>query len=69
MYISDVKHKTFVDVNEEGTGAAAVTVVGYAEAVDSGPAVMRVDRPFFCVLHDDATGIPLFMGSIRNPAK
>ncbi|MGV0028250.1 serpin family protein [Phormidesmis priestleyi] len=68
--IDEVKHKTFVEVNEEGTEAAAVTSVGIRATsvqVDSQPFEMKVDRPFFCAIRDNKTGSILFMGSIVDP--
>jgi serpin B len=53
-----------VEVNEEGTEAAAVTEVG---GVRSGPIEMSVDRPFFLAIRDNQTGAILFMGSIVEP--
>jgi serpin B len=68
--ISQVKHKTFVEVNEEGTEAAAATSVGI-EAVSFRPQPksfkMIVDRPFFCAIRDNQTENILFMGSIVEP--
>ena len=69
--IDQVKHKTFVEVNEEGTEAAAVTSVGImvtSVQVERSPFEMIVDRPFFCAIRDNKTGEILFMGSIVNPA-
>lgn len=64
LFISFVKHKTFVEVNEEGTSAAAVTAV----AATRSPGIqMIVDRPFFCAIRDNETGAILFMGSIVEP--
>ena len=66
LYISLVKQKTFVDVNEEGTEAAAVTDVGIS--VTSLP-VRRpfiVDRPFVFVLRERLSGTILFMGKITR---
>lgn len=68
--IDEVKHKTFVEVNEEGTEAAAVTSVGIraTSAPPAGqPFEMVVDRPFFTAIRDNKTGTILFMGSIVNP--
>ncbi len=67
--ISEVKHKTFVEVNEEGTEAAAATSVEFAlTAAPTGrPFRMVVDRPFFCAIRDNETGTVLFMGAIVAP--
>jgi serpin B len=68
--IDEVKHKTFVEVNEEGTEAAAVTSVGVtltSAPMPESPFQMVVDRPFFCAIRDNQTGTVLFMGSIREP--
>jgi serine protease inhibitor len=69
--INEVKHKTFVEVNEEGTEAAATTSVGMvltsARMPAEEPFKMVVDRPFFCAIRDNQTGTILFMGSIKDP--
>ncbi len=68
--IDEVKHKTFVEVNEEGTEAAAVTSIGIratSAQVTVAPFSMTVDRPFFCAIRDNKTGEILFMGSINDP--
>ena len=67
--INEVKHKTFVEVNEEGTEAAAATsvTVPTMARVPTEPFQMVVDRPFFCAIRDNRTGTILFMGSIREP--
>lgn len=68
--INEVKHKTFVEVNEEGTEAAATTSVGVALTsirTPEAPFNMVVDRPFFCAIRDNQTGTILFMGSIKDP--
>jgi serpin B len=68
LYISEVKHKTFVQVDEEGTEAAAVTSVGVG-ATSVGPRefVMRIDRPFFFVVTERGSGTLLFVGKIVEP--
>lgn len=70
-YIDDVLHKTFVEVNEEGTEAAAVTAVlmapGSAAPPPTKPFTMVVDRPFFVAIEDRDTGALLFMGAIVDP--
>ena len=64
LFISEVRHKTFVEVNEEGTEAAAVTVV---VGVESVPPSFIVDRPFFFAIHDHRTKTILFMGVVFEP--
>ncbi len=68
--IDQVLHKTFVEVNEVGTEAAAVTSIGIRTTsveAPKKPFAMKVDRPFLCILRDDQTGAILFMGAIVNP--
>jgi len=62
LYIDKVKQKTYVDINEEGTEAAAVTSVGVS--VTSLPPSLRVDRPFIFVIRERLSGTILFMGKI-----
>ncbi|HEY9868258.1 MAG TPA: serpin family protein [Candidatus Obscuribacterales bacterium] len=67
--ISEVKHKTYVDVNEEGTEAAAVTSVGFeclSVSIKQRFSLV-VDRPFLFAIRDNETGAPLFLGSIVDP--
>jgi serine protease inhibitor len=69
-FISEVKHKAFAEVNEEGTEAAAVTSVEMrTTSLGPPPKTFRmvVDRPFFFAIRDDQTGAVLFMGSIAEP--
>ena len=68
LFISEVKHKSICEVNEEGTVAAAVTSVGMALAsAPPPPFSMKVDRPFFFAIRENQTGLLLFMGSVTNP--
>jgi serpin B len=70
VFISRVKHKTFAEVNEEGTEAAAVTSDEMRATSAMQPRNtfrMIVDRPFFCAIRDNKTGSLLFMGSITDP--
>jgi serpin B len=65
LYVDEVKHKTFVDVNEEGTEAAAVTSVGIG--LTSAPPNFTVDRPFVFVIRERFSGTILFMGKVLDP--
>ncbi|RZK43240.1 MAG: serpin family protein [Pedobacter sp.] len=65
LKISELKHKTFIEVNEEGTEAAAVTSVGVA--LTSLPQVAVIDRPFFFAIREKHTGLILFAGIVNNP--
>jgi serine protease inhibitor len=65
LLITEVKHKTYVKVDEEGTEAAAVTSVGIGYT--SAPSEFVVDRPFLFVIHENHSGTILFMGKIVDP--
>jgi serine protease inhibitor len=69
-FISEVRHKAFAEVNEEGTEAAAVTSIEM-RTTSLGPPPktfqMVVDHPFFFAIRDNQTGAVLFMGSIGEP--
>lgn len=69
--ISAVFHKTFVEVSEEGTEAAAATAIsmlaGSAPPPPEAPFTMVVDRPFVAAIEDGATGLVLFLGAIVAP--
>ncbi|MHB1457370.1 MAG: serpin family protein [Armatimonadota bacterium] len=70
LLIDDVIHKTYLEVDEKGTEAAAVTSVEMAvtaAVVHDEPFSMIVDRPFFCAIVDNQSGLILFMGAITNP--
>ncbi|MBI3831687.1 MAG: sigma-70 family RNA polymerase sigma factor [Planctomycetes bacterium] len=72
LYISLVLHKAFVDVNEEGTEAAAATAVvmapGAAPVRDRPkPKVFKTDRPFCFAIRDNTSGAILFIGRVANP--
>jgi serpin B len=64
--ITRVKHKTYVNVNEEGTEAAGVTAVEVG--VTSAPVPIVVDRPFLFAIREALSGTILFVGVMRNPA-
>ncbi|MBK7174492.1 MAG: serpin family protein [Bacteroidales bacterium] len=69
IFISEVKHKTFIETNEEGTEAAAVTSIGM-ETTSVGPPEMefKADKPFVFFIHEKQTGSILFIGTVMNPA-
>lgn len=67
LHITNVLHKTYVDVNEEGTEAAAVTSVEIGITSIQETFVMRVDRPFFFVIRDIHSHSLIFMGKIVEP--
>ncbi|OQW94474.1 MAG: hypothetical protein BWK79_05820 [Beggiatoa sp. IS2] len=68
LAIAAVVHKTFVDVNEKGTEAAAATAVVMARGIQLPPKVeFRVDRPFFFLIKDNDSGTILFLGHVANP--
>ena len=67
LMISEVKQKTFIEVNEEGSEAAAITSVSMMRA-SLGPEPVRftVDRPFVFLIRERTSGTVLFMGLVRN---
>lgn len=68
LYISAAIHKAYVDVNEEGTEAAAATaVVVTARAMPSRPPIFRADHPFLFLIRENTTRSILFMGRVIDP--
>jgi serpin B len=68
LNIGFVKQKTYVDVNEQGTEAAAVTVVGVGRGARmEEPVPFIVDRPFLIVIRENQSGLILFLGAIFDP--
>jgi len=69
LYIGDVKHKTFIRVDEKGTEAAAVTSVEMrTTAMPVSDKQLVFDQPFVYGILDLKTGLPLFVGILENPA-
>ena len=66
LYISEVIHKTYVKVDEEGTEAAAVTSVGVGIRSVSSGFYMKVDRPFLFVIRERNSNSILFIGKVVN---
>lgn len=69
LYITSVIHQAMIDVNEEGSEAAAATavVMGSKSVRLDKPETFRADRPFFFMIVHNATGSILFMGRVSNP--
>lgn len=73
LYISAVIHKAFIEIDEQGTEAAAATAVVIARAGSAfvpdppPPTPIRADRPFFVVIRDNPTGAILFLGRVMDP--
>ena len=66
VQVSEVKHKTFINVNENGTEAAASTAILISESYEPNPPIFRVDRPFlFFIRADDADSL-VFMGRMKR---
>jgi serpin B len=68
LFIQSVIHKTYVEVNEQGTEAAGAT--GVEVGVTSVPerVTLRLDRPFVYIIRDTQTGVVLFAGVLTNPS-
>lgn len=65
LFISRVQHKTYIDVHEKGTEAAAATAVGVG--IVSMPPELTFDKPFLFVIRERATGTLLFVGRMVDP--
>jgi serpin B len=70
LHIGFVVHKAFIDVNEEGTEAAAATAVGVrTTSLPPPPPVFRADHPFVYLIRDNKSGAVLFLGRLSDPSK
>ncbi len=71
LYVSGILHKSFIEVNETGTEAAAVTGLQMDGGAEPPKETFefRVDRPFFFAIEDRTTGALVFLGSVWNPVK
>ncbi len=69
LYISKVKHKTFIEVNEEGTEAAAATSVEISFTCDAGDnnITINFNRPFLFAIREVTTDAVVFLGKVENP--
>jgi len=72
LWISAAIHKAYIDVNEEGTEAAAATgtvMRSMAMSYEQQPIVFRADHPFVFLIRDERSGAILFMGRVIDPTK
>ena len=69
--ITDAIHKTFIEIDEEGTEAAAVTAIGIGvtSVTPGAPVTMIADRPFMYIIAEKSSNIVLFTGIVKNPAE
>jgi serpin B len=69
LFISAVIHQAYVDVNEEGTEAAAATgvVMKLTSAMPDRTPVFQADHPFLFMIRDNASGSILFFGRVSDP--
>ncbi len=68
LYISDVIHKAYIDVNEEGTEAAAATIVGMSTtSMPAEELTINLDNPFIYMIYNTQTNAIVFMGQVVNP--
>jgi serpin B len=69
--ISQAIHGTYIEVDESGAAAAAVTSLDIAEPVFqvSGPIVLNINHPFLFVIREKNTGVLLFLGLVNNPSQ
>ncbi len=67
LYISRVIHQTFIDVQEEGTEAAAATIVEIRETSAPIPTIFKANKPFLYVIKENSTGAIMFLGKVGKP--
>lgn len=68
LFISFVLHQTFIETNEEGTEAAAATIVGMELTSVPNTRVVNVNRPFLYFIRETTTGTIVFMGQVTDPS-
>ncbi len=68
IHISQIRHKAFIEVDENGTEAAAATAVVFTtRALPAPPLPFAIDRPFLYLIVDTDTGAVLFLGRVSDP--
>ena len=69
LYVTQAVQKAFIEVDEQGTRAAAVSLVAPGESAMEPRNVVNLNRPFVYAIVDDASQLPIFMGVVMNPAE
>ena len=70
LYIKDIIHKSFIDVNEKGTEASAITTISLGlTSIPPPPPIFKADHPFVFLIQERETGQILFVGKVVNPKK
>jgi len=68
VMISEVLHQAFIETNEEGTEAAAATIVGImTTSMPPAPLILNLDHPFLYIIRETSTNTILFMGKVADP--
>ncbi len=67
LFVSEVHHKTYLEVDEEGTTAAAVTSISVGTSVRTETPMMTINHPFILAIREHSSGTILFIGKIVNP--
>ena len=68
MLINDVTHQAFIETNEEGTEAAAATIVDIGTtSMPADPIVFNIDHSFIYIIRETTTNSILFMGKVADP--
>jgi serine protease inhibitor len=69
LLINDVTHQSFIETNEEGTEAAAATIVDIGlTSMPPAPLVLKLDHPFLYIIRETTTNSIIFMGRVANPS-
>ena len=69
LFLGAVFHKAFIAVDEEGTEAAAATVIGVQRSgLSAPPPIFRADHPFLFLIRENITGSILFLGRVVDPS-
>jgi serpin B len=67
LYINFVLHQALIETNEEGTEAAAATIVGIGVTSAGPDFVLTIDHPFIYLIRETTTNSILFMGKVTDP--